>query len=154
MPLVPITLPPGLYMTGTYYDAKNRWAAANRVRWHNGTLRPIGGYVQARTLANLPIPAVNMAVPVSVARDAFSWVANDGSRYRAFGLNDALTIWAPDDGIYNITPAGFVGSGSLPTISDGYGKWLYGLSAYGARRPVDPAGTPSIWRWSFDTYYT
>ena len=67
MPLVPITIPPGLYMNGTYYDAKNRWHNANRVRWHNGSMRPIGGYLPVSDYLDVPVPPVSVDPILSVA---------------------------------------------------------------------------------------
>ncbi len=45
----PLPLPPGLRNTGTAYQAAGRWTDGNRVRFHNGTIQPIGGWA-ARTI--------------------------------------------------------------------------------------------------------
>lgn len=47
--LIPVILPSGVYRNGTMYQAKNRYYDCNLVRWHDGCMRPIGGW-EFRTL--------------------------------------------------------------------------------------------------------
>ena len=152
MSVVTINLPPGMMRNGTYYDAKDRWHDGNRVRWHNGAMRAIGGWSRVQNYQGVDIPALSADVDVEVFRDGFSWVANDGARYRIFGSNVGLSLWAADDVVYDITPAGFVGSPAQPTVSEGYGKWLYGRSIYGGTRPADPSSIGAVYRWDFATW--
>lgn len=152
MSIVPVSLPPGLMKNGTFYDARNRWHDGNRVRWHNGALRAVGGWIDVRDFQDNPLPALTNDPTGTVHRDGFSWVDNGGSRYRVFGANNALTLWAADDTIVDLTPAGFVGTPSVPTISTGYGTWLYNRFPYGTARPINPVDTGGIYRWSFDTW--
>jgi hypothetical protein len=42
--LVPLTLPPGVVRPGTAFKAKGRWYDAHLVRWHEGAMRPVGGW--------------------------------------------------------------------------------------------------------------
>ncbi|NKB39454.1 MAG: hypothetical protein GKR86_00080 [Ilumatobacter sp.] len=152
MSIVTIALPPGMMRNGTYYDAKDRWHDGNRVRWHNGAMRAIGGWIRARKFDDTDLDPLTNDPDQTIFRDGFSWIDNGGSRYRIFGGNDELKLWAADDSIVDITPAGFVGTPAAPTISTGYGTWLYNRFPYGAARPINPVDTPGIYRWSFDTY--
>lgn len=43
--LVALNLPPGAYRNGTKYQAKGRFFDTNLVRWLEGILRPVGGWV-------------------------------------------------------------------------------------------------------------
>lgn len=46
MPYLPLQLPPGVQRNGTKYQAKNRWYAADLVRWQEGAMQPIGGWTR------------------------------------------------------------------------------------------------------------
>lgn len=152
MSLITVQLPSGMFKNGTYYDAKNRWADGNRVRWHNNAMRPIGGWQRQQDYAGVDLPSLSIDETTTVFRDGFSWVGNTGDRYRVWGANDTLTLWNPDDTLDDITPAGFVGSVASPTVNNGYGSWLYGRGTYGSARPIDPTAVGGIWRWDFDTW--
>ena len=47
MSLTKIKLPPGVYKNGTAYEAQGRWQDSNMMRWIDGTMRPIGGWIYA-----------------------------------------------------------------------------------------------------------
>ena len=148
-----ITLPPGFYGNGTDYSAKGRWSGGNRVRWHEGVLRPIGGFQTKRTENNVGFPNVVANPALEVIRNGLTWQLNDGNRRYIFGSNlGAYTI--NDQGVsVDITPAGFAGSGPLPTVNVGYGTSLYGTSTYGTARtpPISPL-TRGVHRWKFDPW--
>ena len=44
MTLVPLEIPPGVFKNGTDLMAKDRWTDASLVRFHEDSLRPIGGW--------------------------------------------------------------------------------------------------------------
>ena len=44
MPLIPLKFPPGVFRNGTELDATGRWHDSNLCRWHDQTLKPIGGW--------------------------------------------------------------------------------------------------------------
>lgn len=152
MSIVTVAIPPGLYMNGTSYDAKGRWADASRVRWHQNHIQPIGGWRAMADRLGTPLPPLSNDTTQTVYRDGFSWVSNANSRHYAFGANNQLKILLPSDTLVDVTPAGFVGSPPDPTINVGYGQWLYGLSTYGNARPIDPDATGRVHRWRFDTW--
>ena len=45
MPLVPLKLPAGFYRNGTEFEASNRWRDGSLVRWLDGSLKPVGGWI-------------------------------------------------------------------------------------------------------------
>ena len=45
MPLVEIKPPAGFHNHGTDFESEGRWRDGNLVRWHEGSLRPIRGWV-------------------------------------------------------------------------------------------------------------
>ena len=65
MPIIPIELPPGMMRNGTPYAARGRWVDGNFVRWHDGSLRPIGGWGQRQTIEVNPADStpVQMVLP-------------------------------------------------------------------------------------------
>lgn len=152
MPVMTIKMPPGLYMNGTPYERKARWADGNRVRWHNDGLRPIGGWTREIQYDNTPVAALTLTPDTETFRDGFSWVDNGGTRRFIYGSNAALKVLNPDGAIADVTPAGFTGSPNQPTVQVGYGNWLYGLGVYGATRPADPTAIGRLYRWQFDTW--
>lgn len=42
--LTPINVPPGVFRNGTELEQAGRWRDASLVRWHDGVMRPIGGW--------------------------------------------------------------------------------------------------------------
>ena len=44
MSLIDLNIPPGVYRNGTDLQGQGRWRDANLVRWHDGLMRPIGGW--------------------------------------------------------------------------------------------------------------
>jgi hypothetical protein len=93
--LVPLKLPPGLQNSGTTYQSKGRWRVGNCVRFHEGTIQPIGGWVQ-RTLTGASI--------VGTPNAAISWQTNDGASYLAIGTTTNLYLIANSTQVYDITP--------------------------------------------------
>lgn len=45
MPLIPLKLPAGIFKNGTDFENSNQWRDGNLVRWVQGSLRPVGGWV-------------------------------------------------------------------------------------------------------------
>ena len=48
MALIDLNIPAGVYRTHNLY-AQGRWRAGKPVRWHDGVMRPIGGWRTAQT---------------------------------------------------------------------------------------------------------
>jgi len=140
MPLVPLEIQPGIYRNGTDLQSANRWRDANLVRWVDGTMRPVGGWVvRSSTAANASI------------RGMIGWTDNSDDKFVVGGTYSNLYVWNQSGTRYDITPSGFT-SGIEDSATDiGYGGGLYGDSYYGT--PRLEATTPQlVTTWSLDTW--
>jgi hypothetical protein len=150
MPLVPLKIPAGLYRNGTPYTGKNRWADGNLVRWHDGAIRPIGGW-QRRTAENfLDIAAIISDPTLEAVRDLFTWRDLDNKSNTVLGSNVGLYHLDNVGVVTDITYAGFVSSDKDMITFAGYGENPYGFGAYGAANPltgIDPI-LPARWYYS------
>lgn len=97
MPYLPLQLPEGVVRLGTKYQAKGRWYDSNLVRWHDGTMQPVGGWA---LLTNATSAAVGGAV-----RGMFAWKRNNGTGYIALGTPTKLYVYSGTT-LSNVTPAG------------------------------------------------
>jgi len=52
MALIPLSIPPGVYRSGTELQSAGRWYDANLVRWTEGSMEPVGGW-EKRNIAAL-----------------------------------------------------------------------------------------------------
>tara|TARA_R110002153_G_scaffold47919_2_gene135291 strand:- start:387 stop:1865 length:1479 start_codon:yes stop_codon:yes gene_type:complete len=140
MPLIPLNIPAGQYRNGTEYQSQGRWRDGNLIRWHEGALRPIGGWRQRGT------------VDIDgVARTIMAWESNDGSRRVAFGTHNKLYAMTSSNTISDITPVGFTSGRVDATALTGYGGAPYSGGLYGL--PSEDTG--SILRattWSLENW--
>lgn len=136
--LIPLKIPPGIYRNGTTYQSSGRWNDANMVRWFEGTIRPMGGWVIAAT-----------SVVAGAPRGLFAWRDNSFNRWCAIGTHSHLYAFNGGS-IYDITPVGFtVGRpDSFPGV--GYGFGPYGSGAYGVSPVV--VSVLDATTWSFDNW--
>jgi len=128
--LHPLKLPPGIYRNGTVYEAKNRWYSSNLIRFHEGTIRPIGGWLQALTSAGGEIQATGKP------RCTLAWRKNDSMAWLGLGTTGTPSkLYAFTSGVLtDITPAGLTnGAADGQEVSGGlgYGLGPYGLTPYG-----------------------
>ena len=79
MPLVPLAIPPGVYRNGTDYQSSGRWRDASLIRWSEGAMQPIGGWVTRVTVS------ANKKVRGSIA-----WSDNSADRWMAAGTKDEV----------------------------------------------------------------
>ena len=152
MPLKPITLPPGVYRNGTPYDAKNRYFDSNLIRWHDGALRPIGGWERRTDGSDTDIPPMFLDPSIETVRDCITYTDNDNQRRAVFGSNREL--YALNSGAVGstITPTGFTAGPNSATGLIGYGVGPYGTRTYGTpRNPADAMPVNAL-RWVFDTW--
>lgn len=140
MALVPIKIPPGVYRNGTELQASGRWYDSNLVRWHNGTIRPVGGWRIRNSTATDGFPRTTLA-----------WRSNDGSRRLGVGTNTKLYSMTSAGTLVDITPAGFVPGAANGSDNTGYGNLAYGSYAYGTPRP-DISPITEAATWSLDTW--
>jgi len=138
MPLVPLDIPAGVYRNGTEYESKGRWFDTNLVRWREGRLEPVGGWLK---FDESPIDGK--------ARSILTWRGNDSARYIAVGTHTKL--YASQGGsMYDITPAGFVTGREDSVAGLGYGIGVYGDSDYGTSRNL--ALITDATTWSLDNW--
>jgi hypothetical protein len=139
MPLIPLQLPPGVYRNGTDLQAASRWRDASLVRWTDGTMQPVGGWLTRSTMTNQPL------------RGAVAWRDLDGDRWYAAGTYAGLFVGNASNTIYNITPTSYTAGDKDASFNAGYGGGFYGTAVYGIPRPdigtYDPATTWSLDNW-------
>lgn len=152
MPPTPINLPPGYYRNGTPYSQRGRWVEGNHVRYHDGSVRPIGGWLRRQTDSGVDIPPLIVDPDLEAVRDAFSWKSLTNVNHTVFGSNLNLFHMNAGGVITNITYAGYLPSDKDSSIQAGYGQNPYGAGAYGTANnligqdPIPPA------RWYFDNF--
>src|SRR5581483_6901160 len=126
--LLPLKLPPGLYRNGTTYQAKGRWYDGTLIRFFEGSVRPIGGWVTQVDVNNNPL-----GVLPGMPRCMLTWRYTDGSPLLVIGTTTKLKLLAGGS-YFDITPAGFT-SGRIDSVYSGsggsYGNLAYGAGAYG-----------------------
>lgn len=133
--LLPLSIPPGVFRSGTEYQAKGRWYDSHLCRWYDQvTLGPIGGWV-AKSSAVTGTP-----------RAIVTWRANDGVRRAAIGTHSKLYAMASDGALTDITPAAFVSGRVDATALLGYGMGTYGAGTYGTpRSDTGNVLTATVW---------
>jgi len=140
MPLIPLNIPAGQYRNGTEYQSQGRWRDGNLIRWHEGALRPIGGWRQRGTVD------IN-----GVARTMVAWEDNGNNRRVAFGTHNKLYAMTAGNTVTDITPAGFTAGRVDATAFTGYSGSTFGNGLYGL--PSEDTG--SILRattWSLENW--
>lgn len=139
MPLIPLQIPPGVYNNGTDIQASGRWRDASLVRWADGAMRPIGGWLTRVAITDQPI------------RGALAWRDGSSDRWLAAGTFEGLFVAKADNTVTDITPAGFTTGDAVASVNTGYGGGLYGMDAYGIARP-DTGVYSTATTWSLDTW--
>jgi hypothetical protein len=140
MPLIPLNIPAGQYRNGTEYQSQGRWRDGNLIRWHEGALRPIGGWRQRGT--------VDLT---GIARTMVAWEDNSNNRRVAFGTHDKLYSMTAGNTVSDITPAGFTAGRVDATAFTGFSAGTFGSGLYGL--PAQDTG--SILRattWSLENW--
>ena len=141
MPLVEIKPPAGFYNLGTDLDAEGRWHDGSLVRWRDGSLRPIGGWVDR----------VGSSIYAAPPRGMVTWEDQSGSRWIAAGTYNKLYVSTASGITYDITPAGLVAGLQDAAINTGYSGGYYGLGYYGQQRQ-DVGNYSEATTWSVDTW--
>lgn len=139
MPLVPLSIPPGVYRNGTDLQSTGRWRDASLVRWVDGTMQPIGGWLTRVTMTDKPL------------RGANAWRDLNGDRWFAAGSYAGLFVSTAGNILYEITPASYVAGTKDAVFNAGYGGGFYGTAAYGITRPDIGAYDPAT-SWSLDNW--
>lgn len=138
--LVPLALPPGFSRRGTVYQSKGRWYTGSLVRFFQGDIQPIGGWVQ-RTLTGATIGGTPNA--------AISWQTNDGTAWLAIGTTTHLYVVSSANVVSDITPtSNFSPSGHPVTWQlDTFGSYL--MAVYNGAN-TNPSGYVNLFSWTGD----
>ena len=139
MPMIPLQLPPGVYRNGTDLQASNRWRDASLVRWTDGTMQPVGGWLTRVTMTDKPL------------RGALAWRDLSGDRWYAAGSYAGLFVGLASNTITDITPVDLAVGTADATVNIGYGGGFYGTAAYGIARPDTGTPLPPT-TWSLDNF--
>lgn len=141
MSFVTFELPPGLSRRGTLYQNKGRWYDSNFVRWYEGAMKPIGGWVKRITSAF-----------TGKGRAMIVW-RGEGVRYFAIGTESHLYAATPSlAAMVDITPVGFTTGHADAATGGGYGVGLYGVGTYGTPRSDSTAIAYPASMWTLDTF--
>ena len=135
MALVDLKIPPGVYRNGTDLQGEGRWRDVNLVRWHDGLMRPVGGW---RTKS--------ATVAASKLRGMLSWADNSANRYIAAGSYNKLYAYNNAGTQYDITPSGLSSGREDAAAFTAYGSGIYGSLAFGvARQDTTNIQTATVW---------
>lgn len=144
MPLVPVTLPPGVVRNGTVEQSKARFYDTNLVRWKSGGLL-------TQMLGWAKRDAEQVAL-TGVPRACLAWEDNDGTRWIAVGTNEKLYVQTAAGTVVDITPSAFVDGPADAEVLSGYGVGGFGVGTFGTPRPdtgeVVPAAMWSLGLWN------
>lgn len=140
MALIPISIPPGVYRSGTELQSAGRWYDVNLVRWTEGAMEPVGGW-EVR-----PVSALT-----GKARSLLTWKTNTEFRLMAIGTSSKLYAVTQSNALVDITPTGFTAGSDDASTGAGYGIGTYGGGFYGTPRP-DTGSVTAATTWSLDTW--
>src|SRR5439155_12405247 len=146
--LIALDLQPGLSSNGTKYQNRNRWVDASLVRFHEGAIRPVGGWVINRDTNGADLHVVG------TPRGSLGWRDNSSTGWIAVGTTGAPSkLYALNLGVLtDITPGGLVNGLSDGSLQSGgpYRAVPYGVGPYGS------SGTASFYTpadtWSLDNF--
>jgi len=138
--LIPLEIPPGVFKNGTDLMARDRWTDANLVRFHEDSVRPVGGW---RSFKDTAISGT--------VRGMIGWRDNSGLRYIGAGSFDSLHVVETSGNVSEITPAGFTSGIETASINTGYGGGVYGAGTYGTPRDDATTYTEAA-IWQLDTW--
>ena len=129
------------FRNGTDFESSNRWRDASLVRWHDGSMRPVGGWTVRKSSAFAYAP-----------RAMISWLDNASDSYMATGTYEKLYYVNPSLTVTDITPSSGFTSGSLNgSLNLGYGGGFYGLTNY-TGAPTSSGVYAEATTWSLDTW--
>jgi len=142
MPLIPLDIQPGVYRVGTDFEGSNRWRDASLIRWHQGSMRPVGGWREKADASSL-ITAAPRAMHI--------WVDNSQGANIALGTANELVYVAASGTATDITPTGFTTGDEDAAINYAFGGGFYGSGLYGVRREGSQQFQEAA-TWSLDNY--
>ena len=140
MALIPLEIPPGVYRNGTDFESSNRWRDSNLVRWHDKSLRPVGGWDTRKASASASVP-----------RGLHAWVDNSGGSALALGSHNKLYYVNASSTVSDITPSGLTAGDVNATTNVAYGGGFWNNGIYGITRPNTGIYQEAT-TWSLDTW--
>lgn len=150
-----LTIPPGIRWQGTALQCSDRWHDGSLMRWDQGAMLPVGGWLQylASTLSPVVIP------DEMVVRNTHSWFLNqqsgdtDVGRYMAAATPLNLYVMNAAGVVTNLTENIDLQGAETPFANKGYGGGKYGVESYGTPRQLDGIQTliPAT-SWALDNY--
>jgi hypothetical protein len=138
----------GVNRNNTQYAVGKQWYDSNLVRWHQGMLEPVGGWLHYKQVDGPDIPTGTRPI-----RDIFSWRDNLKVPYIAFASTDNVYVCKVgatrlDDVYTDITP---VGLSWTPSSNSGYGSGYYSAGLYGYS-PAPEVNPDAEGQWSFQSW--
>ena len=127
MPLIPLQIPAGVHRVGTDFEASNKWRDANLVRWHQGSMRPVGGWNAREDLS-----ANFTATP----RAMHNWIDNSQDAHRAIASANELIYVNAGGTASDITPTSFTTGSDSASRNTAFGGTFFGTGLYGVKRPT------------------
>ena len=150
--LIPVALPPGIVKNGTSYQRRGRWVDSNLIRWYEGAIRPIGGWLPRTKIDSTTIPALIANPALEAIRDGHAWTSLSQDQNVVFGSNLKLYHLSQTGTVTDITPGTMVTTGKDASLQAGYGQNPYGVGGYGVLNTlVSQAAIPPN-RWAFDHF--
>lgn len=120
--MLPIQFPPGVTNLASKNAKIVNWRESNLVRWHEGTLKPVGGWEKQIYTSNF----------VGKIRKMHRWSDNSNVIYTAY-LTETNVYVEIDGVLTDITPVGGLAS---PTGNNGgYSDYKYNKLSYNTPRP-------------------
>ena len=152
MKYLKLSVPPGVRWHGTAYQCENRWRDASLMRWDQGAMLPIGGWVSFLDNSDSPSP---VKLPIDeLPREAHSWFINDGGYYLAVATPSDLYVMDGTGTIKHLnSDAGITLVGQeTQFFNKGYGGGKYGKQTYGTPRQTEGSTKQPPTTWTLDNY--
>lgn len=137
--LYPLELPSGLVNNGTTYQSKNRWFTGSLTRFFQGTIQPVGGWVQRTTTG---------ATITGTPNAAHAWADNAGNSWLAIGTSTGIWVVSSANVVTDILTVGLVGGTPYQWQLDNFGSYLiatFNLTAYNVNNSLN------VLAWTGDT---
>ena len=142
MPLVEIRIPAGVRSNGTEIESSNRWLDSNLVRWRDGSIQPVGGWLERSKSGD------SITEP---PRGAIGWIDNSFNSNIAVGTANKLFYISSGNVVHDITPTSLATGSVTSVLNTGYGGGYYGNGSYGTIRQTTGV-YDSCTTWSLDTW--
>lgn len=164
MKYIRLSIPMGIRWHGTSYQADNRWHEANMMRWDDGAMLPVGGWLPHTN----ELGAQSSVDPQKGSvKNAHSWFGKAGtsadgaSYYLAAATHSDVVIINGLGSSSDIKPDGLTPGADAPYLNKGYGGGVYGpeggepvaaRSFYGTPRQTESQSKIPATTWALDNY--